>query len=119
MRQTSSQHVLLTGATGYVGGHLLGRLEATDVPVRSLTRRPEALARRVAPRTEVMTGDVLEPESLARAMEGISAAYYLVHSMSSAANFDELDRRGARNFAHSRSPGRCPQDRLSRRTRIR
>jgi uncharacterized protein YbjT (DUF2867 family) len=99
MGQTGSKRILLTGATGYVGGHVLARLEALNLPVRCLTRRAGMPGRRVGPRTEVVTGDVLEPESMARAMEGISAAYYLVHSMSSAPNFEELDRRGALNFA--------------------
>src|SRR6476646_10340964 len=93
MNSTRSDRILLTGATGYVGGHLLARLEALNVPVRCLTRRPEALVPRVGPCTEVVVGDVLAPESMASAMEGISAAYYLVHSMSAAHNFDELDRR--------------------------
>ena len=101
MNSTRSDRILLTGATGYVGRHLLARLEALNVPVRCLTRRPEALAPRVGPCTEVVVGDVLAPESMASAMEGISAAYYLVHSMSAAHNFDELDRRAALNFAEA------------------
>ena len=99
MRPADCQRILLTGATGYVGGHLLGRLEALNLPVRCLTRRSDALARRVDPGTEVVTGDVLEPQSIVRALEGVSAAYYLVHSMGAAPNFDELDREGALNFA--------------------
>ncbi len=99
MRRADSQRILLTGATGYVGSHLLARLETLNLSVRCLTRRADALAGRVGPHTEVVTGDVLEPRSLADALDGVGAAYYLVHSMSSAPHFDELDRRGALNFA--------------------
>lgn len=98
---TSSGRILLTGATGYVGGRLLGRLEALNLDVRCLTRRPGTLQRHMGPRTEVVTGDVLEPESIASAIEGISAAYYLVHSMGSTRNFAHLDRQAALNFAHA------------------
>lgn len=53
----------------------------------------------MGPRTEVADGDVLEPGSLAPALEGVDAAYYLVHSMGSKGDFEEQDRRGAENFA--------------------
>lgn len=92
--------VLLTGATGYVGGRLLRRLEA-DGPrrVRCLTRRPEALAGRTTRRTEVLAGDALDPVSLARAMRGVETAYYLIHSMDTSGDFESLDRLAASNFA--------------------
>jgi uncharacterized protein YbjT (DUF2867 family) len=91
--------ILLTGATGYVGGRLLQRLEREQHPVRCLTRRPHALARRVASTTEVVAGDLLAPESLAPAMRMVGAAYYLVHSMDAPEGFEELDRQAATNFA--------------------
>ena len=90
--------ILLTGATGYVGGRLLRVLEERGEGVRCLTRRPEA----VAPHrdtTTIVEGDVLELESLRPAMRGIETAYYLVHSMTAAASFEEQDRRCAANFA--------------------
>ena len=93
--------ILLTGATGYVGGHLLHRLERDQHRVRCLTRRPTALACRVAPTSEVAAGDLLTPESLAPAMQGVRAAYYLVHSMDARGSFEELDRQAATNFAQS------------------
>jgi uncharacterized protein YbjT (DUF2867 family) len=99
MTETRSDLILLTGASGYVGGHLLARLEELGLPVRCLTRRPDALAGRVGPGTEVVVGDVLKPASMASAMAGVGAAYYLVHSMGGTANFQELDRQAARNFA--------------------
>jgi uncharacterized protein YbjT (DUF2867 family) len=98
--------VLLTGATGYVGGRLLHRLEASGRRVRCLTRRPAALATCVADGTEVVDGDVLDAASLRRAMDGIATAYYLVHSMGTSTRFEALDRTAARNFAEaSRSAG--------------
>ena len=91
--------VLLTGATGYVGGRLLHRLEAERRHlVRCLTRRPEALAGRTAAETEVIAGDLLDPGSLASAMRGVHTAYYLVHSMGDSGDFESLDRVAATNF---------------------
>jgi uncharacterized protein YbjT (DUF2867 family) len=90
--------ILLTGATGYVGGRLLKALEQAGHHVRCLARRPEFLRPRVAPTTEVVAGDVLDRGSLTTAMKGVQAAYYLVHSMGSRGAFDEEDRRAARNF---------------------
>ncbi len=90
--------VLLTGATGYVGGRLLAELEAQGCAVRCLARRPEYLAGRTAARTEVVSGDVLDEASLERALRGVDAAYYLVHSMGSSGDFEAEDRRGAESF---------------------
>src|SRR5436190_8021170 len=91
--------ILLTGATGYVGGRLLSALEQHGQRVRCLARRPEFLKPRVAAGTEVVTGDVLDRHSLDDAMRGVKVAYYLVHSMGSAGSFEANDRAGARNFA--------------------
>jgi uncharacterized protein YbjT (DUF2867 family) len=55
--------ILVTGATGYVGGRLLHALEARGERVRCLSRRPEYLSARVGPGTEVVHGDVLGPET--------------------------------------------------------
>ncbi len=90
--------VLLTGATGYVGGRLLKALEARDVRVRCLSRRPEFLQPKVMSQTEVVPGDVLEKSTLKDAMQAVHTAYYLVHSMGSAGGFEEADRQGAQNF---------------------
>ena len=98
--------ILLTGATGYVGGRLLAALEEAGRQVRCLARRPEHLAGRVGPGTEVMAGDVLDPASLERALAGADIAYYLVHSMGSTGDFERDDRIGAEAFARaSRAAG--------------
>jgi len=91
--------VLLTGATGYVGGRLLGALEGRGVKVRCLARRPEFLRPRVSPGTEVVQGDVLDAETLRAAMLGVDVAYYMVHSMGSEGDFEREDLRAAQNFA--------------------
>jgi uncharacterized protein YbjT (DUF2867 family) len=91
--------VLLTGATGYIGGRLLQRLIALDRRVRCLTRRPEVLTARGASCAQIVAGDLLEPDSLATAMDGVRDVYYLVHSMGGAGKFEDLDRRAAQNFA--------------------
>ena len=99
MTASRCQRVLLTGATGYVGGRLLTVLEARGVRLRCLTRRPEFLAPRVAADTEVVEGDLLDLASLRRAMMGIDCVYYLVHSMGSGPRFEEQDRRAAEQLA--------------------
>ncbi len=91
--------VLLTGASGYVGGRLLPLLEARGLQVRCLARRPENLKHRIGPCTEVVGGDVLDASSLVDTFVGVDTAYYLVHSMGSSGSFEEQDRLAAGNFA--------------------
>lgn len=93
--------ILLTGATGYVGGRLLEALERAGLAVRCAARRPEYLRSRVGPGTEVVTADVFDPASLATALDGVGTAFYLVHSMDSTDSFAEADRTGALNFARA------------------
>jgi len=93
--------VLLTGATGYVGGRLLRALEARGARLRCLARRPEFLAPRVGPDTEVVGGDLLDPDTLPPALAGAHTAYYLVHSMGSGPRFAERDRRAAEHFGRA------------------
>ncbi len=91
--------VLLTGSTGYVGGRLLRRLESEQYPARCIVRRPEFLRGRVGSCIEVVAGDLLDIESLKKAMTGVHTAYYLVHSLGTAHGFEETDRQAADNFA--------------------
>lgn len=93
--------VLVTGATGYVGGRLWRRLLERGFAVRCLARDRSRLAGRVDPGVEVVEGDVLEPGSLAAALRGVSAAFYLIHSMGDAEDFEARERRGAENFARA------------------
>jgi uncharacterized protein YbjT (DUF2867 family) len=93
--------VLVTGATGYVGGRVAAALGRAGVPVRCLARRPEALRGRVAASTEVVKGDCLDPATLPAALAGVTTAYYLVHSMGSGRDFATLDATAARNFGEA------------------
>jgi len=97
----STQLILLTGATGYIGGRLLKELEARSRALRCLARQPQFLRQRVAARTEVVQGDVLEPAGLKQALEGVHTAYYLVHSMHGGGGFQERDQEAARNFGQA------------------
>lgn len=93
--------ILLTGASGYVGGRLRGVLEAQGKRLRCISRRPEYLRPRVDASTEVVEADVLDRASLDTALKGVHTAYYLVHSMGSLGSFEEMDRRGAEIFAQA------------------
>jgi uncharacterized protein YbjT (DUF2867 family) len=91
--------ILLTGATGYIGGRLLQRLQREGQPVRCLCRNPEPLRHRVSPGTELAQGDLLRPETLKAAFSGVEVAFYLVHSLHDRAGFEAEERRAAANFA--------------------
>src|SRR6478672_1423981 len=91
--------VLLTGASGYVGGRLLPLLEQQPVIVRCLARNPDKLRPLVGTATQVVKGDVLDLASLAEALHGVHTAYYLVHLMSHSKDFEREDRQAANNFA--------------------
>jgi uncharacterized protein YbjT (DUF2867 family) len=93
--------ILLTGATGYVGGRLLRRLEEERLPVRCLCRDPEALRWRVAPDTELALGDLLQPASLDSAFSDVTTAFYLVHSMNSGQKFEANESTAANNFVRA------------------
>jgi len=97
--------ILVTGATGYVGGRLLQRLAGDGRPVRAMARRPEHLAQRVPAGVEIVYGDVLEPASLDAALRGVDVAFYLIHSMGDGRTFEALDRDGATAFAEAARRG--------------
>ncbi|MEZ6153639.1 MAG: SDR family oxidoreductase [Pirellulaceae bacterium] len=99
MNAVKKPRILLTGATGYIGGRLLPLLEELGYPVRCLTRRSGSIESSVDTGREIVEGDVLEPNSLPAAMAGIDTAFYFVHSMGSTADFEEQDRQAAQNFS--------------------
>lgn len=93
--------VLLTGATGYVGGRLLPLLDAKAGAVRCLARNPDKLRPLVGSTTEIVQGDVLDRDSLDRALQGVHTAFYLVHLMAGSKDFEDADRQAAQNFAEA------------------
>jgi len=97
-----SDPILVTGATGYVGGRLIPALLEAGYRVRAMGRSLEKLACRPWARhqnVELAQGDVLDQKSLEKACRGCRVAYYLVHSMiAQKGKFAEADRRAARNM---------------------
>lgn len=91
--------ILITGATGYIGGRLVRALEHSSRQIRCMARRPEVLLPRVSRDVDVVAGDVLLPDTLRSAMEDVDTAYYLVHSLGLGASFEAVEAEGASNFA--------------------
>jgi uncharacterized protein YbjT (DUF2867 family) len=91
--------ILVTGGTGYVGGLLITPLETLGVKLRCLARHPDKLRSHLQKASEVVQGDVLDPPSLDRALQGVHTAYYLVHLMSGSKDFEREDRQAGSNFA--------------------
>jgi uncharacterized protein YbjT (DUF2867 family) len=93
--------ILVTGASGYIGGRLAPALAAQGHSVRAMARDPRKLDWRGWKDIEVVAGDVFDNESLRRAVDGIEVVYYLIHSMaSSGGQFAGKDITAARNVAH-------------------
>lgn len=92
--------ILLTGATGHVGGQVLAGLRAAGEPVRCLVRDPGRA--RLPDDVDVRRGDVLTGEGLDDALAGTQVAYYLVHSMGGDdGDFAARDRAAARRFGEA------------------
>ncbi|CAN5525007.1 SDR family oxidoreductase [soil metagenome] len=92
--------ILVTGATGYIGGRLAPRLIARGHDVHCLARNPESLRGRVwAEHATLHQGDVTKPETLAKPLAGIDTAYYLIHSLGGGDNYAERDLEAAGAFA--------------------
>lgn len=91
-------NLLLTGATGYIGGRLLRRLGETEHFVRCMARNPDHLSGRLPDNAKAVKGDVFAPDTLDAALKDIDTAYYLIHSMGGQGDFMEKDRRAAKNF---------------------
>ena len=92
----------VAGATGYIGGRLIPALLDAGYEVRALARAPAKLAGRMFarhPAFSVVAGDVLQRDSLDTALEGVDAAFYLVHSLGAGSDFRERDLHAATTFA--------------------
>ena len=95
--QPVNEKILVTGATGYVGGRLVERLPAERIRVLARDR-----AKVTRDDVEVAEGDVVSGEGLREALDGVKVAYYLIHAMGGGGkDFAERDRTGARNFGEA------------------
>ena len=107
MPEDTRRLILVTGATGYIGGRLVPRLLAAGNRIRCLVRDSSRLeGRSWHHEVEIVTGDVFQPDSLAQAMQGVDLAYYLVHSLGGGSGFYQQDITAAANFgAAARAAG--------------
>lgn len=95
MTEKHSPLILVTGANGFIGRRLVAALLQKGHRVRCMVRRPTDLPAGA----QQVPGDLLKPESLAAAFDGVTTAYYLVHSMGAGrGNFAQQDRQAAYNF---------------------
>ncbi len=99
--------ILVTGATGYVGGRLTPRLLQAGYRVRAMARSMDKIACRPwaeDPGIELVRGDMFDTDSLNRAVKGCEAVYYLVHSMiAQRGRYADADRQAARNMVAAAS----------------
>ena len=99
MNDQRSDSILVTGATGYIGGRLIPLLLEQGYAVRVFVRDADRIQGRTwLGDVEIVEGDVLDPKTLPPALEGIDAAYYLIHNMSEEKGYRQQEIIAARNF---------------------
>jgi uncharacterized protein YbjT (DUF2867 family) len=99
--EPSRPRVLVFGASGYIGTHLVPRLIERGYRVRATARHCAVLETRQWPTVELIEADALKPETLGAALAGVDVAYYLVHSMAAGKQFGRLDEEAAAHFARA------------------
>lgn len=98
----SQRLILVTGASGYVGGRLVRDLVSDKFSVRVLVRDAHKVSEQPwAKDVEIITGNATNPADLRRALNGVHTAYYLLHSINAGKNFDEVENAMAQNFAQA------------------
>lgn len=101
----SDRTALVTGASGYVGSHLVPALLAAGWRVRVLARTPQRLDAAWRDRVDVVVGDATDPDAVARALSGVDVAYFLLHSMDGRGDYRARDRELAGTFARAAREG--------------
>ncbi|HNK62922.1 MAG TPA: DUF2867 domain-containing protein [Anaerolineales bacterium] len=98
----TAKRILVTGATGYIASLLIPQLLEKGYCVRAMARQPERLCKRTWYKdVEMIRADVMEPQTLAAAMQGVQTAYYLIHNMSRGQGYTEAEIQGASNFTEA------------------
>ena len=91
--------ILLTGATGYVGGRLLYKFSQKEFSIRCLSKNPDNLGNIESEKISVFQANLLDYEKTLQALKGIETAFYLVHALGSKKNFEKIEKECAENFA--------------------
>lgn len=99
--------ILVTGATGYIASQLVPELLRQGYTVRVMLRNPQDIEiHDWAEKVQVVKADALKPATLKIALEGVSVAYYLIHSMAAGKGFEDRDKAAARNFGNAAKSAR-------------